>query len=340
MESGQAMNPKNIRLFSLAVALLLPGCLLAGDYLPEKQGSYSFYNNIGSAKAEYAAFGNQVKALSDFFHETLPVMKTNQGFDLKAILFGQWDDEYRKRASSYGLRGELRFDFQLFLKASGKETKWTVEPPHWSFRINDTEAGHGGNLKEGNAGSLLKEMFTVFPLVREVAPGVQYRDCESRTCGGLVVFNPDRPPFWLPVTVAEIVKAKLEFYKADASNKMLYDYIKPLVEKMSPAELSAPAFFGSEDAILNVNGNGQGLQIMRFNPDYWDRTLQPSAIQWIAIGYSEFGHGSKTLEEQKAADAEFMQNNGHPDYARLSKGALPIGDLPKFIMRKRPSGTP
>jgi hypothetical protein len=328
------MNQNIIRLFSLAAFLLLPGSLLAGDYLIEKQGSYSFLSNIGAAKAESSAFGNQVKALSDYFHATLPVMKTNQGFDLKAILFGQWDDEYRKRASSYGLRGELRFDFQLFLKEKGKETKWTVEPPHWSFRINDTEAGHGGNLKEGNAGSLLKELFMVFPLVREIAPGVRYYDCEPRTCGGLVVFNPERPPFWLPVTVREVVKAKLEFYQADAGNKMLYDYIKPLVDKLSPADLNAPAFFGSEDAILNVNGKGQGLQIMRFNPDYWDRTLPPSAIQWITIGYSEFGPGNKTPEEQKMADAEFIRNNGHPDYESLSKAALPVADLPKFIVRK------
>ena len=40
---------------------------------------------------------------------------------------------------------------------------------------------------------------------------------------------------------------------------MIYDFIKPLIEKMSVTELSSPAFYGSDDGILNVNGMGDGL---------------------------------------------------------------------------------
>ncbi len=332
------MKHQHAALFLLSVSLVMPSWLFAqspATYFPDKQGAYSFYNNTGSHGGEYVAFGDQVKTLADYFHQNIPVMKANTGFDLKAVLFGMWNGPYTKRAGNYGVRGELRFDFQLFLKENGKAGKWTVEPPAWAFYINNTEAGHGGNLKEGNEGSLLPELFTVFPLVKEIAPGVRYYDCEPRTCGSLVVFNPDRPSFWIPVTVREVVEAKLASYKADKDNKMLYDFIKPLVDNMSEDELKAPAYFGSEDAILKVNGKGEGLQLMRFNPEYWDRALPPSAVQLITMVYSEYGYGNQNQEDQETAEREFIHNNGHPDYSQVVRNSLPIKDLSRLIARTR-----
>ncbi len=324
-------------LFCISLVILLsPQWLWAqSQYMTEKQGTYLFYNNIKSKGAEYDAFGHNVKTVSDYFYQTIPVMKSNKGFDLSAVLFGQWDDEYKKSSGNYGIRGELRFDFQLFLKENGKEGKWTVEPPSWAIDINNTQTGHGGNLRDGEQGDFLQQLFAVFPMVQKIAPGVDYYDCEERTCGSLVVFNPDRPLYWLPVTVREVVAAKLKFYSTGQDNKMLYDFIKPLVDKMSQDELNAPAFNQSDDGILLVNGKREGLQIMRFNPDYWDRTLPSSAVQFITIiGFSEFGLGNKNADERKNSDAEFLKNNGHPNYADLVKNSLPVKDLVKLISKK------
>lgn len=331
------MKLKPILFFLFGATLLLPQWLLAQSaYMTEKQGTYSFYNNLKSKAADYIAFGDNVKTLSDFFHETIPVMKANKGFDLAGTLFGQWDDEYKKLSCNYGLRGELRFDFQLFHKdVNGKEGKWTVEPPAWAFDINNTQTGHGGNLKEGNEGSLLKELFVVFPLIKNMAPGVDYYNCENQTCGNLVIFNPDRPPYWLPVTVRQVVEAKLKYYNTGEDNKMLYDFIKPLVDKMSEDELNAPAHYGSDDGILKVNGKADGLLIMRFNTDYWDRSLPPSAVQFITIyGYSKYGYGNQSKADQEDADAEFLKNNGYPNYADLVKKSLNLEKLPQLIQKK------
>ena len=330
------MKLKQILFCISAVILLSPQWLCAqSQYMIEKQGTYSFFNNIKSKGAEYVAFGHNVKTVSDYFHQTIPVMKSNKGFDLSTVLFGQWDDEYKKLSCNYGIRGELRFDFQLFLKEKGKESKWTVEPPSWAIDINNTQAGHGGNLKDGGQVSFLQQLFVVFPMVQHIAPGVDYYDCEERTCGNLVVFNPDRPLYWLPVTVREVVEAKLKFYSTGQDNKMLYDFIKSLVDKMGQEELNAPAFNQSDDGILLVNGKHEGLQIMRFNPDYWDRTLPSSAVQFITInGFSEFGLGNKNADDRENSDAEFLRNNGHPNYADLMKNSLPIKDLAKLITIK------
>lgn len=334
---SKMMKLKSILFVLFGATLLLPQWLLAQSaYMTEKQGTYSFRNTLKSNGTDHVSFGNHVKILSDFFHETIPVMKSNKGFDLAATLFGQWDDEYKTLFCNYGLRGELRFDFQLFLKdVNGKEGKWTVEPPAWALDINNTQTGHGGNLKEGNQGSLLKELFMVFPRVKQMAPGVDYYNCENQTCGSLVIFNPDRPPYWLPITVRQVVEAELKFYSTGEENKMLYDFIKPLVDKMSENELNAPAHYGSDDAILNVNGKREGLQIMRFNPDYWDRALPPSAVQFITIGgYGEYGLGNTNAEDQKNAEAEFLRNNGHPNYADLVKKSLILEKLPQLIQKK------
>jgi hypothetical protein len=277
------------------------------EFLPDKPGKWSYSSNIKSAGPEHVAFNKNLATLAEWFHQNVSMLSNPKGFDLNAVAFGIWDDEYRLRKSNYGLRAELDFGFQLFLSAGGK---WTVEPPHYEFEINNTESGHGGMLKEAKDGSLLQELFVVFPFVTEIAPGVHYYDCESRGCGSLVIFNPARPEYWLPVTVREIVNVKLKYYSEN--DKMLYDFIKPLVDKMSEEELNAPAFNQSDDGILRVNGKGDGLQFMRFNPDYWDRSLPPSAIQFMTFRFTEYNS-----IETEAKQQESVINNGHKNYSLL-----------------------
>ena len=67
---------------------------------------------------------------------------TLSGTDLKAIAFDIFSDQYKLNNSNYGMRAEMDFQFQLFLMSGGK---WTVEPPHYEFHINNTEDGHGTN---------------------------------------------------------------------------------------------------------------------------------------------------------------------------------------------------
>lgn len=331
------MKHKSIKWqFSLGLILtLLSISFLFADssakYFTQKQGSYKYRNNIGSRGPDYLALGENVRSLAEFIRGKISIMRENKGFDLLGTLFGHFDDDYNKRSTTYGLRGELRMDFQLFLKEKGKEAKWTVEPPFWGLGVNNTESGHGGMIKLGKEGSLLRELFLVFPLVREIVPGVRYYDCEQRTCGTLVVYNPARPDFWLPVSVKEVVKAKLEYFKDD---KMMHDFIQKVVSQMSREELDAPAHDGSEDGVLKVNGKGEGLQIMRFNEKYWDKSLKRSDIQFMTFIYGEFGIGNKTAEEQEAKRLEYEKNNGHPQYHEWVNSLLPVKELVKLLKMK------
>lgn len=309
--------------FLLLIFLLIPfggQAQKSSEFLPEKPGKWMYSSNIKSSGADVTNFNKNLALVAEWFHQNVPMLKNPAGFDLNACAFGIWDDQYKLKKSTYGLRAEMNFGFELFLSGGGK---WTIEPPHYEFNINDTESGAGGIINEGNYGSGLKELFQVFPLAEKIAPGVWYFDCEARSCGTIIIFNPNRPPFWLPVTVREVVDAKLKYFREN--DQMIYDFIKPLVDQMSEDELNAPAHFGSEDGILKVNGKNDGLQLMRFNPGYWDRSLPPSAIQFMTFSYSLVS--AEDLDESKA-------NNGHPNYSQILFKETDWEKLSGMISRK------
>lgn len=306
-------------------------------YLTEKSGKWSLYNNIHQQGAVFAAYDKNVTAIAEWFHYKIPLLANPKGFDLNTTIFGMWDDNYKKRVCNYAIRSQLVFNFELFLLENGKESKWVVEPPHWSFYINNTNAGHSSNFYyEGykvqddppslelpfeKATAALGDLFAVFPLEKEIAPGVHlYGD------GNLVVFNPERPAFWLPVIVKEVMDMKLTYYSIRPQDKeILYAYLKKAYDEMTTEELNAPAYYGSEDGIVQVNGKKEGLQIMKFNKDYWDRSLPSSAIQFICMYYSP--NNEEWMQE-------YMKNNGHPDYAQLVRNVIPLNELAGLIQKK------
>ena len=100
---------------------------------------------------------------------------------------------------------------------------------------------------------------------------------------------------------------------------------------MSEGELNAPAFNQSDDGILKVNGNGDGLQYMRFNPNYWDKSLPPSAIQFITFYYSDYGYTSHNLAEQEETDKEYFINNGYIRHGVEFTKSLPLKELPQLV---------
>jgi len=155
------------------------------DFLPEKPGKWTYSSNLKTPGTDYVAFNKNLVALSEWFHQNIPIMANPRGFDLSVVLFGAWDDKYKKRKCNYGIRGELNFGFQMFF-ASG--SKWTVEPPAYEFDINNTGTGHGTNfnfngfdnteddpsleVSMNKTAGELNDLFQVFQLEKEIVPGV------------------------------------------------------------------------------------------------------------------------------------------------------------------------
>jgi hypothetical protein len=301
----------------LALCFLLLSTILSQSqdrFLSVKPGKWTVNSNLNNlSKKEKIDFENNLTSIAEWFHKNVKMLAEPKGFDLPVTFGRMWDDEYKIQNYNYAYRCEMDFAFQLFIIENGKETKWTIEPPHYEIDINNTEAGHGSNFDIGE----MKGLFVVFPLVKEIAPGVRlYGDAN------LIVFNPNRPEFWIPITVREVVNAKLDFYFKE--DKSIFDFIKPLVDKLSEEELSEPAYYGSDDAILNVNGKQDGLQIMRFNKDYWDQSLPETAIQFIRLWYRPANEFDMD---------EFIRNNGHPHYGQLLMNDLPLKELDSLIQK-------
>jgi len=308
----------------------------SAEYLPEKPGKV-ILNQYSMNVAD--ELHRNVKHVAEWFIQKVPVLTNPKGFDLWVYFTGYWNDKYKLQPCNYGRRGELNFDFRMLLTNGGT---WTVEPPHWSFEINNTEYGHGtnsnlpgwDNTKDpeavqkpmDKAAADLNDLFRVFPYIRDIAPGVRLYGG-----GNLIVFNPDRPPFWIPVTVREVANMKLAYYSL--IDKVLLPVLKEEIAKLSEAELNAPAFSGHDEYfVLNVHPQlddpekEQGGQMMRFNPEYWDRSLPPSAIQFLTFYFPE---------RSQAETDEFFTNNGYPIFGDVIINSIKMEELAGLIAKKK-----
>jgi len=303
------------------------------DFLPEKPGKWSYSSNIKTPGAEVVAFNKNLATLAEWFHQNVPMLTNPKGFDLNAWAYGKWDDNYKQKKSSYALRAEIDLGFQLFYSKGGK---WTIEPPHYSFDINDTETGHGTNPNYqhfdaeyfnsthsdskykftstdektiNNAVDQMNIIFAVFPFAKEMAPGVHvYNESVDGNSSHIIVFNPERPPYWIPLTLKELAEIHLEYYTSQ-KDEFLLPQLKKEIAELSEEELNAPACSGHDTHfVLKANGKGEGLQLMRFNPEYWDRTRPISEIQFMTFYYPQMTQAQ--LEESYI-------NNGHPHYSQL-----------------------
>lgn len=337
------MKPKQIDYYLImAIILCLTSFTIQAQkiYQPEKPGSWTIMNGMDACdgKVDKAAFTKNLIAITEWFHQNHPMMKSPKGFDAKIELWNSCHNESHKRPCDYSTYGEVNFNFQLYSIENGREGKWIVEPPHWKIRINSAWSGHGSNFGglDGfrvqiddprlepaldNAVERISNFFCVFELEKEFTSGVRlYKD------GSLVVFNPDRPEYWIPVTVKEVVEAKMNYWKIKPDDKMVYDYYVSEYRKFTSEELNSLAYEGSEDGIMDVNGKKIGLQIMRFNPEYWNRSLAKSEVQFMTMYYTKMN---------EAEVEEYFKNNGHPDYCQLMMNSIKLEDLSGLIVRKK-----
>lgn len=299
----------------------------SSEFLPEKPGKWMYSSNIKLPGAEVVTFNKNLAVLCEWFHQNVPVLSNPKGYDLDAWVYPIYDDTYNLNKCNYAMRAEVNFKFQLFYSSGGK---WTIEPPYFEFYVNNTEAGHGTNLNYKyyseseydpahvhNFSSAQQKainvtvtningVFAVYPFMKELAPGVNYYDTESGSAGAVIVFNPERPDFWIPVTLRELADMYLKYYTG-LKDEFMLPQLKKEIDELSEEEMNAPAYMGHDTHfVLKANGINDGLQLMRFNPDYWDRSLPSSAIQFMTLVYKQ--------SSSEDAD-EHVSNNGYPIYS-------------------------
>jgi hypothetical protein len=349
---------KHIILFAFAHILYVAAFAQPSRFLPDKPGQWRYETNLpekayrlqnySMTAPENLAFKKNVAELAEWFRQNVPMLTSPKGYDLRALSNYVWGDWTTQSESEYGIPAELGFLFELFY-ADG--SKWKVEPPRYGLSVNALYGGHDGfyftpesivddgtrydlsqSEKVSRALADLQKYFRIYPLKEQSAPGVDlyeaYRDgWQQNGRRTIVVFNPERPPYWLPVTVKEMADAHLAYFSLIQKreiDRMVLDQLKQEIAELTAEELAAPAFAGHDSHfVLNVNGKRQGYQIMRFNPDYWDRKLPLSAIQFIT-----FWNGNLTQGEM---DEQAQRN--YPAYPQLLVNQFEWNKIAELIVK-------
>ncbi|MZP55194.1 MAG: hypothetical protein GT600_07090, partial [Bacteroidales bacterium] len=179
----------------------------------------------------------------------------------------------------YGVPARIAFEFSsFFLNKEGKVTFNTIEPPSWSLYTNDLIPGWS-DIFDSKYG-----YFTV-PLKKEtIDPGIDVYDGER-----WILYDPERPPYWVPVTVEEAFNAAKEFISREKDqftaslNKQFLDQEWAAIPA---SDRNKPAYFGGGLSRVASSHGFEGQDsifpmIMKVNPEYLNRNLPKSAIQFM-----------------------------------------------------------
>jgi hypothetical protein len=179
----------------------------------------------------------------------------------------------------YGVPVRIAFEIcTFFYGKDGKVVYNTIEPPSWSLYTNDFIPGWSDMFDGAHS------YFTMPLKKKTMEPGIDVYDGEC-----WVLYNPDRPPYWIPVTVEEAFKAAREF-AAKETDELAASYNKQFLDQEWAAipeeDRKKPAYFGGGLSRVSASPGYDGQdsifpQIMKVNPAYPDRSLPRSAIQFM-----------------------------------------------------------
>ena len=281
-------------------------------YGPDQYG-----NSCDFTKTESDAATKNLVSLVEIFRRN-PVLKDIKGFDGYCYLnSGRFDKRF-----GYGLPSTPCFFFEEWSLRKGRAVKQTSESPQWRFEVNmpGKFCGNGfnastcqneyrptnANYNEQSiykAAIVLDELFYLPGKKEEVSRGI------DRYGDNLILFNPDRPEYWSQVSIREVFQLLMDYWKM-APDKIQVEAMMPILVKefsgFSEDEKDGFAYFGNPESISRIGSKKNEMPVMRPNPDYWNRKLPRSAIQfmWLEIPPKEIVK-SKMDERWKRQDGYY-----------------------------------
>lgn len=270
-----------IKQYLLILALITaPQIFTLAQELPlvlEKQGNFEILSRTDYAgtgcsftKAEMTSNLQKITELVTIVRKN-PVLNELKGFDGRARIYNSIACQ---QEGIFGVPARISFEFAAWYRLKdGREVRGLIEPPEWSMHINSLQPGWSSGFSR-------KPDFFAIPEKKEpIAPGIDIYDGEC-----VVIYNPDRPDYWLPVTVKEA------FDVVFAENKKNTDQIqRDFMQQYLNAEWEAiPADYRNKPATLSGMVSRVGTQegfplIVKINPAYWDKSRPKSDIQFITF---------------------------------------------------------
>jgi len=223
------------------------------------------------------------------------VLTDMKGFDGRARIYTMG----MKDVESYGVPSRISFEFASWFRLKdGKEVRNLIEPPEWSLIINKL-VPQGYQFSSYRLSSK-PDFFTVPEKKETIEPGIDVYDGEC-----YVVYNPNQPDYWLPVTVKEAFDAVFAENRK-VPDQMQRDFVlKSLKEEwgaIPQEDWTKPATLSG---VISRVGTQTGFPlIMKVNPAYCDKNRPKSDIQFIYFRMI----GNKPYLQQNTAAA--LKNNG------------------------------
>jgi hypothetical protein len=181
-----------------------------------------------------------------------------------------------KDDGQYGVPAELSIEFcDYFKNKNGEITYSSIEPPCWKLITN--RIAPVGHMFYSDRFPHHRNFFTVPEKKETIAPGIDLYDGEC-----VVIYNPNRPDYWLPVTVKEafdLVLAKYNNLEDKIQREMTLEMLNGEWEQIPQNDYNKPATFSG---FISKVGVLEGFpKIMKVNPAYWDNNRPKSDIQFI-----------------------------------------------------------
>ena len=312
--------------------LIITGFLhgLSAQELPlvtDKEGTFKILtrtdyvsNDCGYTKAEIAANLQRITDLVTVIRQN-PVISGLKGFDGNARIYTL----SCRDAGGYGIPSRISFEFcSFFRKKDGTVVNNTIEPPEWSLYINKAKpnwnASYGHDARHG--------YFTAPLRKRTVEPGIDVYDGEY-----FIIYDPSRPPYWIPVSINEAFAAVREFAKNE-KNEIAAQYQNEFIEK-EWAEIpedyrDKPAYFGGGISRVTYKTGYEGQDsifpyIVKVNPEYWKKELPRSAIQII------YFHSIQNKEYLRKLKEEYLEKNSTSHDLKRFEESFDMDDIRNLV---------
>jgi hypothetical protein len=262
----------------LISVIVIFACLSLSKELPlvlDKQGPFQMLSRTdftlpqcGFTKAEMTENLKEITALVDIMRQN-PVLAELKGFEGRARIYNVLCNDQDR----YGVPSRISFEFcSWFMNKAGTPVRNTIEPPEWSILTNKQRVYTISNFEPD------KTYFTVPSNKETIMPGIDVYDGER-----YFVYNPDRPPYWLPLTIGEAFDKMRTYWKKSPDKFTAEQFLKMIEAEYAntPKEdMNKPAHNKGD---IGATADPNFPLIVRANPEYWNKNLPKSAIQILSF---------------------------------------------------------
>lgn len=293
-------------LSSLLFATFAQLTVNAQDYplIPDHPGTFKLIDwgvythwDCGFTKAETAANYQKIIGITDQVRKN-PVFINQKGFECETYVFAK----NCPGKFGYGIPSEIRFGFGDWFMDKGQPKYYKIEPPSWTIQVNNLNYFASSSYSSGTSkptekpkdgfnyekwesiGAKLKECFYIPGAREELRPGVDRYSSEL-----VIVYNPERPPYYLPVKFREMAEWLIGYWKLHP-DKFQSDMIAGMMEaeyaKIPENERDEWAYNNTYDErcpTLQITPIRGDQPVVRLNPEYWNKKLPRSSIQILAF---------------------------------------------------------